>query len=95
MNFLISRSFVTTLCLFAISLAAPLPGIAQRNAKKDDKTAEATEGIAGKTAGMEKKEGLLTFYVDRQKAGKVWLEVPPASGPGWGGGELHLFRRRC
>lgn len=38
------------------------------------------EGLAARTAGMAKKEGLLTFYLD--KAGKVWLELPPAAGPG-------------
>jgi hypothetical protein len=38
-------------------------------------------GIAKLTAGLEKREGLLTFHVDRQR-GKVWLEVPPAKGPG-------------
>jgi hypothetical protein len=44
------------------------------------------EGVAVRTAGMAKKEGLLTFYLD--KAGKVWLELPPASGPG---GELGTY----
>src|SRR5688572_1125167 len=38
------------------------------------------EGIAARTAGMAKKEGLLTFYLD--KTGKVWLELPPATRPG-------------
>jgi hypothetical protein len=32
------------------------------------------------TAGLEKREGLLTFYADRQR-GKIWLEVPSAKGP--------------
>jgi hypothetical protein len=31
--------------------------------------------IAKATSGMEKKEGLLTFWMDRRK-GKIWLEVP-------------------
>src|SRR5947209_11112925 len=31
-------------------------------------------GIAKLTAHLEKREGLLTFYADRQR-GKVWLEV--------------------
>jgi len=35
---------------------------------------------------MEKKEGLLTFYLDA-KAGKVWLEVPP----GIPGGDVGTF----
>ncbi|MFY9819927.1 MAG: zinc-dependent metalloprotease [Thermoanaerobaculia bacterium] len=37
-------------------------------------------GMAKLTAGLDKREGLLTFYADRQR-GKVWLEVPPAKGP--------------
>ncbi|HYU30610.1 MAG TPA: zinc-dependent metalloprotease, partial [Thermoanaerobaculia bacterium] len=36
-------------------------------------------------AAMTKKEGLLTFYLDA-KAGKVWLVVPPAIGPGGASG---------
>jgi hypothetical protein len=48
--------------------------------------AKAPEGIAARTAGMAKKEGLLTFYLD--KAGKIWLELPPAAGPG---GEVGTF----
>ncbi|HEX4965568.1 MAG TPA: zinc-dependent metalloprotease [Thermoanaerobaculia bacterium] len=38
-------------------------------------------GFAKLMASLEKREGLLTFYADRQR-GKVWLEVPPAKGPG-------------
>lgn len=48
--------------------------------------AKAPEGIAARTAGMTKKEGLLTFYLD--KTGKVWLELPRATGPG---GEVGTF----
>jgi uncharacterized protein DUF4953/uncharacterized protein DUF5117 len=47
--------------------------------------AEETHGalpdVGKTTAGMEKKAGLLTLYLDRQK-GKAWLEVPPATGKG-------------
>ena len=75
MNSWISRSFVATLCLFVLFFAAPLPAADKTEAPK------APEGIAAKTAGMDKREGLLTFYADR-KAGKIWLEVPKASGPG-------------
>jgi hypothetical protein len=45
-------------------------------------TSEASQGlprISKLTAGLEKKEGLLDLYLDRQK-GKIWLEVPPAAG---------------
>lgn len=37
-------------------------------------------GMAKMTTGLDKREGLLTFYADRQR-GKIWLEVPPAKGP--------------
>ncbi len=37
-------------------------------------------GMAKLTAGLDKREGLLTFYADRQR-GRIWLEVPPAKGP--------------
>ena len=65
-----------------ISLAAALllatPSFAGAPPKGD---AEAPGGppptIAKATADAEKRAGLLTFYVDRQK-GKVWLEVPAA-----------------
>lgn len=43
--------------------------------------------IAKATAGLERKPGLLDLWLDRQK-GKIWLAVPPASGPG---GEVGSF----
>jgi hypothetical protein len=63
----LSPSFALGLLVFAAtpSLAAP---------------AKEPEGIAARTAGMARKEGLLTFFLD--KTGKVWLELPPATGPG-------------
>ncbi len=71
-----SPSFALSLLLLASvpALAAP----AKEPAKQED--------IAARTAGMAKKEGLLTFYLD--KAGKVWLELPPATRPG---GELGTY----
>jgi Met-zincin/Domain of unknown function (DUF5117) len=42
---------------------------------------KAADDLAARTAGMVKKAGLLTFHLDA-KTGKVWLEVPPADGPG-------------
>ncbi len=60
-------------------LLAAAPSFA---AAKEDK-----EDLASRTAGMTKKEGLLTFYLDA-KAGKVWLEVPPTRGKG---GEIGTF----
>jgi hypothetical protein len=37
--------------------------------------------VAAKIAGLERRPGLLNLYMDRQR-GRIWLEVPPASGPG-------------
>ncbi|HKH47885.1 MAG TPA: zinc-dependent metalloprotease [Thermoanaerobaculia bacterium] len=73
-----------SLCRLSPSLAlglllAAAPSFAAPPAKEPD--------IAARTAGMAKKEGLLTFYLDA-KAGKVWLEVPPARGKG---GEVGTF----
>lgn len=39
----------------------------------------APDPVAARTAGLERREGLLTLAFDR-RAGKVWLEVPPARG---------------
>jgi hypothetical protein len=41
----------------------------------------ALPAIAAQVAGMEKRAGLLDVYLDRRR-GKVWLRVPPPSGPG-------------
>ena len=57
-------------------LAAPAfaaPPKAAETAEKGPPT------FAKAIAGLEKKAGMLTVYVDRGK-GKVWLEVPPATG---------------
>jgi uncharacterized protein DUF4953/uncharacterized protein DUF5117 len=51
------------------------------------KSGEALPTLAEKTAGLEKKDGLLPIYLDRRR-GKVWLEVPAAAGPG---GEVASF----
>ncbi|HEX7186380.1 MAG TPA: hypothetical protein VF756_31450, partial [Thermoanaerobaculia bacterium] len=64
---------------FALTLFFVIAPPASAQAKASN--ASAPEGVAAKTSGMERREGLLTFHVDR-KAGKVWLEVPKASGPG-------------
>jgi uncharacterized protein DUF4953/uncharacterized protein DUF5117 len=37
--------------------------------------------VGEKTAGLERHEGLLNLYFDRAR-GKLWVEVPPATGPG-------------
>ncbi len=60
--------------LFAALLAlAALPSAAAPPAPE----AQETPTVAVKTAGMERRAGLLTIWLDR-KAGKVWLEVPAA-----------------
>src|SRR5947209_5833741 len=43
--------------------------------------AEPLPTLAAKTGGLERRPGLLATYVDRAR-GHVWLEVPPAAGPG-------------
>lgn len=64
-----------------LSLLAALPCLAAAPKKPAETSAPAPEtvasSIASKTAGLEKRAGILTVWLDR-KAGKVWLEVPPA-----------------
>jgi hypothetical protein len=42
---------------------------------------DALPSVAEKTSGLERREGLLNLYLDPAR-GKLWLEVPPAPGPG-------------
>src|SRR5262245_22058738 len=58
--------------LLALLCTAPLAAAPPKEA------AGSLPTIVKATAGLEKRPGLLTFYLDRQK-GKVWLEVPPAA----------------
>lgn len=62
------------LCTGPLFAAPPKGGAA-----KPPASGGALPTIAKATAGLEKRAGLLTFYVDRQK-GKIWLAVPPAPG---------------
>lgn len=72
-------SFLAVAACFAV-LASPAS--AQKAPAAQPATAsESPPNLAAKTKGMEKRSGLLDFYVDRQK-GKVWLALPPVSGPG-------------
>ncbi|HWM91751.1 MAG TPA: zinc-dependent metalloprotease [Thermoanaerobaculia bacterium] len=59
-------------------LLAALPAAAAPKKKPADTPAPATqdEGVSARTAGLERRDGLLPIYLDR-KAGKVWLELPP------------------
>jgi hypothetical protein len=61
----------------AVPLAALLCAAALAAPPQNAEAAGGPPTVAKITANLEKKAGLLTFYVDRQK-GKVWLEVPPA-----------------
>jgi hypothetical protein len=60
-----SLLFVWLACVPALAIAAP----------------EKLPTIAEKTAGFEKRSGLLDFYVDRN-TGTVWLELPPPGAAG-------------
>src|SRR3954454_19526648 len=68
------RSFIALLSLSF--LAAPV--LADAPAKEKPHKSEL---ISDRTAGMEKRGGLLDLYVDRE-GGKVWLAVPPAGKDG-------------
>jgi hypothetical protein len=71
----ISVSVATLLAAVPLFAAAPAKSPAAAPPTSDE-----PPSIAQATAGLEKKDGLLDIYLDRRK-GKVWLEVPAASGP--------------
>ncbi|MEA2562642.1 MAG: hypothetical protein QOH06_4146 [Acidobacteriota bacterium] len=58
-------------------LLTALPSAAAPPKKPAETSAPEVETFAEMTAGLERRAGLLTIYLDRE-AGKVWLEVPPA-----------------
>src|SRR4051812_39690366 len=70
-------TLVLAALLSTLPLAAAPPKGAAGTAARE--TSGPPPAIAKTTAGLEKRAGILTFYLDRQK-GKVWLEVPPAKG---------------
>ncbi len=74
------KSFVAALLLCVAPLAAASPQPQEGKPPAIDASTP-LPAVAKLTANLDKREGLLNFYVDRQK-GKVWLEVPPAKGPG-------------
>ncbi|MEA2601266.1 MAG: hypothetical protein QOF89_2258 [Acidobacteriota bacterium] len=76
MNPSLLKSFAAAVLLLA---ALSLQAQEGREGKAD--ASAPLPAVAKLTANLDKREGLLNFYVDRQK-GKVWLEVPPAKGPG-------------
>lgn len=87
-NALISASLLANL-LWISPLAAAPQALAGEGAKPGASAAPSGSlpTVAKATANFDRKKGLLNFYVDRQK-GKIWLEVPPATGKG---GEVASF----
>ncbi len=70
----------TTGPAFVLSSLAVLAAVATPPAVRaadPPKAVEPLPTVAAKTGGLERRPGLLTTYVDRQR-GRVWLEVPPA-----------------
>ena len=71
------KNRLTTLAALLVFLCtAPLSAAPPKKAAAA--SADALPTVAKATTGLEKRSGLLNFYLDRQK-GKVWLEVPPAA----------------
>jgi hypothetical protein len=66
---------LATLAAVPIAAAAQEPGKAAGGAPAAGAAAAQLPGIAAKTAGMERRQGMLDLYVDRQH-GKLWLAVP-------------------
>lgn len=81
MNWMPSKS---TLYAFCAVLLLPWPAAAATPTAAATPAAPAADTgfptLAKATAGLDRREGLLNLYYDRQK-GKVWLELPAASGP--------------
>ncbi len=78
--------FRTSVLVLSLLFAA-LPAAAVPSAAAGEPI-PAIATITAKTAGFEKRSGLLPIYVDR-KAGKVWLEVPAGSASGEVGSFLY------
>src|SRR4051812_32391796 len=57
-----------------IALFLPALFIAPHSARAQQTAAPAATGITGKTAGMEKRDGFIPVYLDKQ--GKILLELP-------------------
>ena len=71
---------------------SPFASLSVAQDDKKDGDAKKPPTIAKKTDGLEKREGLLTTYVDRDR-GKLWLEVAAAE-PGGGFADSMAVRRR-
>jgi len=81
---LLVRSFAAisllSLCLTAAAAPPAAPG-ADRAGRSDRGQGRFGEAMPLRTAGLEKRPGLLDTYFDR-KTGKVWLLLPPADKTG-------------
>jgi Met-zincin/Domain of unknown function (DUF5117) len=79
-NLLRSSALLALLATAPLAAAPPQAGTGKPSAAAPAASSgsSALPTIAKATGGLEKRGGLLTFYVDRQK-GKIWLAVPPAT----------------
>src|ERR1041385_8585051 len=66
---IVRESVIWAWMLSGMALAQPTP------------KAEGLPTVAEKTAGLERHEGLLDLYFDRQH-GKLWVVTPPPNAPG-------------
>lgn len=74
------RPHTVSLYLTIFLAVAPASAAPPQPAAAPAAESEGLPAIAGKTAGLERREGLLVTYLDA-KRGRLWLEVPPPSGP--------------
>ncbi len=74
----LAAALVTVFLVVSSSLAAEPAKAAAPEASHG--AAEPLPTVAAKIGGLERRPGLLATYVDRER-GRVWLEVPPVSGP--------------
>jgi hypothetical protein len=68
----------TCIAILSLLLASMPAAAAPKKTPAAPANPDAEKTIASVTAGLEKRPGLLPIYLD-PKAGKVWLEVPPAT----------------
>jgi hypothetical protein len=80
-------SFSLLLALLLLA-ASPAPAAAQEPPAKEPKE-KRLQKVSVKTAGMEKRSGLLDFWIDK-KDGKLWLAVPPPGKDGTVGSYIYV-----
>ncbi len=66
---------VAALSLATLVFAGPSHATAQQAAATNSPQQQPPPGIAGKTRGMEKRDGLIPLYLD-DKSGKIYFEIP-------------------